>query len=53
VTNTPLDQVIDHAAELQRRLDQVYGELLTLYLSLLALSVVVGAVVFAQWQAER
>lgn len=46
---TSLDQVIDHAAELQARLDQVYDELLILYLSLFVLSVLLAVVA---WKAR-
>jgi hypothetical protein len=38
----PLDQIIDHAAELQQQLDRIWAELLVCYLTLLALAVLVA-----------
>ena len=34
----PLDQIIDHAAELQQQIDRLWAELIYLWLALLALA---------------
>lgn len=45
----PLDQVIDHAAQLQRRLDQLSDQLAFCHVAILALSVLVGLITVRLW----
>lgn len=51
--SSPLDQIIDHAAELQSRVDQLEHEMITGYLCVLALAFVVGFLTYQVWKAER
>jgi hypothetical protein len=40
----PIDQLIDHAAQLQQQIDRTRAELLVCYLTVLALAVVVAVI---------
>lgn len=42
----PLDQFIDHAAELQRSVDQLETELMFAYLSILGLTLIVAVLAY-------
>lgn len=48
-----IDQVIDHAAEMQSQIDQIWRELLVGYLTLLALCFIVGFMAFHVWQVTH
>lgn len=49
----PLDSLIDHAADLQRQVDQLGAELLLCYLAIVGLSLLVGIVALMQWRAAQ
>ena len=49
---TTLDQVIDHAADLQQSLDRLWSELLLCYLTIFALAVMVTFLTFHAWRGE-
>ena len=46
----PLDQLIDHAADLQRQLDRLWAEVLCCYLMILALAIIVGVLTMHAWK---
>ena len=48
---TPIETLIDHAADLQRQVDQVNGELLILYLCVLALALIAAMLALTQFRA--
>jgi hypothetical protein len=50
---TPLDQVIDHAAQLQRRLDQHGDQLLFCHVAILALALLVGLLTVRLWLTDH
>jgi hypothetical protein len=51
--SSPLEQIIDHAAELQARVDQLEHEMLSGYVMVLALAFLVGFLTFQVWKAGR
>jgi hypothetical protein len=50
---TSLDQVIDHAALLQRRVDRLADQLIFCHVAILALAVLLGLLTVELWQAQR
>ena len=48
-----VEQLIDHAAELQQEVDRIWSELLLCYLMIFALAVLTGFVTLYAWRAGR
>lgn len=48
-----IDQVIDHAAEMQQQLDQLTYEILLADVMIVALAAIVASLAYQLWKASR